>query len=302
MARVQRVQFGNVTLYHGDCRTVLPRLTTEVDIVVTSPPYNQLFRFDKRTRSTAYSSNPWHKGCGYSDNLPEPTYQKFLLQVFDLCRKKTKGLMWINHKMRYRNGEAIHPARMFPYPIHTEIIWDRSTGQTFNHSRFVLSHEVIYGFGKPHYWNEMYDARFTVWRIAAEQHRPHPCPYPEALVTPIVIASCPRDGVVLDPFMGIGTTGVAAVKHHRKFIGIEKEKTYFKRAIAAIERAHKATLPEDELKVAVLEFIQKSRRPVEVSKEFNLDHRKVWNMLHLFCSHKLAKQLSDGRYISKKQK
>lgn len=49
----------------------------------------------------------------------------------------------------------------------------------------------------------------------------HFAPYPEHLVAPCVLATCPEDGLVLDPFCGSGTTGAVALKNQRNFIGIE---------------------------------------------------------------------------------
>ncbi|MEK6474601.1 DNA methyltransferase [Bacillus safensis] len=48
------------------------------------------------------------------------------------------------------------------------------------------------------------------------------------LIEPCVLAGCPVDGIVLDPFMGLGTTGIAALKHSRNFIGIELNPEYIK--------------------------------------------------------------------------
>jgi DNA modification methylase len=49
----------------------------------------------------------------------------------------------------------------------------------------------------------------------------HYAPYPEHLVTPCILATCPPDGLVLDPFAGSGTTGCVALKNGRHFAGIE---------------------------------------------------------------------------------
>ena len=49
---------------------------------------------------------------------------------------------------------------------------------------------------------------------------------PERLVEPCILAGCPEGGVVLDPFFGSGTVGVVAVKHNRKYIGIELNPEY----------------------------------------------------------------------------
>lgn len=238
MAKVSKEIIGAATLYHGDCLDVLADGVAMVDIVVTSPPYNTLPGDQK---IGMYKDRAWFKraGKGYPDRMPEKEYQTMLLRAFDLCRTHAKGIMWINHKMRFRGREGIHPARMFPYPIFAEIIWDRGTGTNFNANRFVQSHEGIWGFGTPHYWNPVHDTKFTVWRVRANASQnavlPHPCAYPQELIEPLIIASCPHGGTVLDPFMGIGTTGIVSIRNGRRFIGIEKERKHFNNACKRIE-------------------------------------------------------------------
>lgn len=65
----------------------------------------------------------------------------------------------------------------------------------------------------------------------------HFAPFPEHLVTPAVIATCPPDGIVLDPFTGSGTTGVVAVRNGREFVGIEVVPESAQMAIERIQNA-----------------------------------------------------------------
>jgi site-specific DNA-methyltransferase (adenine-specific) len=68
-----------------------------------------------------------------------------------------------------------------------------------------------------------------VWFIATETHKDnHYATYPERLIIPCVLCGCPENGIVLDPFMGSGTTAAAAIKHFRKYIGIEINPEYVK--------------------------------------------------------------------------
>jgi len=71
----------------------------------------------------------------------------------------------------------------------------------------------------------------TVWTIPAEPFPgAHFATFPQRLVDPCIKAGCPRGGVVLDPFMGSGTTGMVAVKLERDFIGIELSPDYYRMA------------------------------------------------------------------------
>lgn len=69
----------------------------------------------------------------------------------------------------------------------------------------------------------------SVWTVATKPTKDaHFATYPVELIEPCVLAGCPIDGIVLDPFMGSGTTGIAALKHSRNFIGIELNPEYIK--------------------------------------------------------------------------
>ncbi len=216
-----------VTIYHGDCLDVLPTLPS-VDIVFTSPPYNQI----APTAASGMMKESNHKQLRgyleYTDDMPEEEYRDFLGAVFAETWVRTKGLTWINHKTRYRNKQGIHPLNLFSsWSFYTEVIWDRGVSITLNARKFAPSHEYIYGFGQPHYWDRKHDMKMSVWRINPERKvAGHPCPFPIDIALPCIEASCPNGGTVLDPFAGSGTTGRAAKDLQRKAILIELDESY----------------------------------------------------------------------------
>lgn len=222
-----------VSVVHGDCLDVLDRMPDKsVDVVVTSPPYNQL-----GSRMPANSTGMF-KGIklvenvntiGYPDDMEEPEYQAWLCQVVSECLRVSRGLVWVNHKIRARDGELIHPLHFLKFPLHSEVIWDRNGSMIMAGGRFATSHEVIYGFGVPHYWLDSTKTLMTVWRISQareELGKDHPCPFPIAIPRRLIRATCPPGGTVLDPFAGSGTTGHASMLEGRKCVLIEKNEKY----------------------------------------------------------------------------
>ena len=77
-----------------------------------------------------------------------------------------------------------------------------------------------------------------VWTIIAKKDKRHPAPFPLQLALNCILPSR-ANAVILDPFMGIGTTGLAAVQTDRDFIGIELDEDYFNIASNAISEAIK---------------------------------------------------------------
>ena len=219
-------QRDEITIYHGDCLKILPHLT-ECDITFSSPPYNTIAA-TKPSGLMAEHNRKQNEGYdGYSDDLDEPQYQEWIREVFGHCRQLSKGLVWINHKTRYRDKQGIHPLAIFPWPFYSEVVWDRGGSITLNARKFAPSHEYLYGFGIPHYWDNHMNTKMTVWRIPPEREvKGHPCPFPVVLASRCIAASCPDGGVVLDPFMGSGTTMLAARADKKRGIGIEINERY----------------------------------------------------------------------------
>ena len=129
----------------------------------------------------------------------------------------------------------------------------------FKNNQFVIPTERVYNaVYKPLGFNKTYEAlrqeyealrhyhrcdeyHNNVWNVPPipTQNRFHTCQKPVDILRRIIRVSSPPDGVVLDFFMGSGSTGVAAVKEGRRFIGIEKDEGYFKSAQDRIEAAKK---------------------------------------------------------------
>lgn len=219
----------SIELRHQCCMEYMRGLPDKAfDVVVTSPPYNQLNqsggsqRFGKVFRKKSTVGYATH-----SDSMPEPAYQAWMNDMLHECLRVSKGLVWINHKVRYRDGVGVHPMRFFDAPFYSEVIWDRGSSMVFGSRKYAPSHEVIYGFGKPHFWDSIHDTLFSVWRIPPiPQGLDHPCPFPITLAERLIISSCPPDGTVFDPFAGSGTTGIAAINAGRSFVGCEIDADY----------------------------------------------------------------------------
>jgi len=223
----------SITLYECDCLEVLPTLTAgSVDAVVTSPPYNTLPQANKVSGLHAERRtgvNKWVEKAanGYFDSMPEADYQQWLRCVLTECVRVCAGIVWVNHKIRYRDGEAIHPARMFDWPIYSEVIWDRGISMALNCKRYAPSTEHLIGFGRPVVWNDELNSLMSVWRMQHDRDdNDHPCAFPIELAMRPIRSSTAEGSTVLDCFGGSGTTAIAAMKTGRKCILIEKDAKY----------------------------------------------------------------------------
>ncbi len=112
-----------------------------------------------------------------------------------------------------------------------------------NARMFVRFDERILWFvrGVSWKWNQESVGDGTIWRIPREQNKEHPVAYPEAIPYRCIRATTDLNDLVFDPYMGSGTTGIAAVRLGRRFVGSEIEPKYFDLACRRIEATTKQT-------------------------------------------------------------
>ena len=227
----------------GDCLTVMKQLPNEcVDLIVTSPPYNlknSTGNGMKDGRGGKWSNAALINGYAtYDDNMPYDVYCEWqrncLKEMMRLL--KNDGAIFYNHKWRVQNG-LIQDRReiIADFPVRQIIIWKRKGGINFNAGYFLPTYEVIYLIAKKNFKLAARANRYgDVWEFTQERKNVHPAPFPVALIDRII--SSTNAQIILDPFMGSGTTAVVAQGLKRNFIGIELSEKYCKMAEERLER------------------------------------------------------------------
>ena len=217
----------------GNSVEVMKHIPDEsVDLVVTSPPYNlknSTGNGMKDGRGGKWASAALVNGYShYDDNMPHEEYVSWqrdcLNEMFRVL--KNDGAIFYNHKWRVQNGLLQDRADIVQgFPVRQIIIWRRKGGINFNAGYFLPTYEVIYLIAKPDFkLAPKANAHGDVWEFTQEMKNEHPAPFPLSLVERIV--SCTSAKVILDPFMGSGTTAVAARKLNREYIGIDISPDY----------------------------------------------------------------------------
>ena len=244
---------GRATIHHGDCLDVMRSMEAgSVDVVWTSPPYNQLGSRIPAKGSGCISNRGFIdkvNRCGYADDMDEGDYIAFLGRVAEgVCRvMRPGGSFFFNHKIRYRDSAPLHPwdiVRAWPgFTVRQEIVWDRRKSIVFNARMYAPSDERVYWLvrdGAKHAWNQGAAGLLSVWQIPAnETGLEHPCPTPVEVVRHSLASVVTPGCVVLDPFLGSGTTLVAALQDGCKAIGIEREARYVEIAKARVAHESK---------------------------------------------------------------
>lgn len=223
----------SVTLHCGDCLELLPTLPSgSVDAVITDPPYC----------SGGYLEATKNTG---SQGLRSATVQADDFRWFSNDNMSTGGLIWLLRQMMVEACRLLKPNRsafvftdwrMVPHlapalessglRYRNMIIWDKGNGGLG--CGFKPAYEVILEFtnGVTEYQTKDGQNLIRIPRVSSAK-REHKTQKPVELLEKLIRVACPLDGVVVDPFMGSASTGVAALQTGRKFIGFEKDSGYF---------------------------------------------------------------------------
>lgn len=224
-----------------------------IDLMVTSPPYNININYGNKW---AQGKKIEAKGKKYKDDLAEEQYREMLSNVIAETKRvlKDNGQIWINIKNRYDKGNIIPPFWILEYfqdmYLKNVIIWNFDWGGSTN-KRFCSRYEYVFFFTKKkedytfnledvkipalNYRPDRYKSQLKnpsdVWKISlvsgnSSERTDHPAQYPEELIERIIKTGTNRGDIILDPFMGSGTTAVVAKKLKRNYVGYETEPSY----------------------------------------------------------------------------
>ncbi len=221
----------------GDCLQVMRTMPDQcVDLVVTSPPYN--LKNSTGNGMKCGKGGKWANAAliqgyaTYDDNMPYDLYCKWQKECLQEMWRvlKDDGAIFYNHKWRVQDGLIQDRHEIVQdFPVRQIIIWRRKGGINFNAGYFLPTYEVIYLIAKKKFKLAPKANRVgDVWEFTQEMNNLHPAPFPEALIERIIGSTHAQ--IVLDPFMGSGTTAVAAKHLNRHFVGIEISEDYCKMA------------------------------------------------------------------------
>lgn len=211
------VIIGDATLYHADCMDVLPTLAG-VDCVITDIPYN-ISQKSAGLRELDYGE--WDKGFEVS-NL----YIILTSVSPDSCAVFCADLQ-LSGILKHLEGNDYLTRTM---------AWVKRNPTVINGDKLPLPGMELCAYGKKR--GSFYGGHCekNYWIGTREFEREHPTQKPLDLMLWLIDLISPVESTILDPFMGSGTTGVAALRLGRKFIGIEIDEKYFQIACERIRK------------------------------------------------------------------
>tara|TARA_B100001250_G_scaffold148226_1_gene126974 strand:+ start:1056 stop:1730 length:675 start_codon:yes stop_codon:yes gene_type:complete len=219
-----------VLFYHDDCLELIKTFPDDhVDHVLTSPPYN--IGRSKNTKSLQKA-----KYSGFEDK--NKNYFEWSVQVIDELRRVTKGNVFYNIQANYYNKKDVYKLMgHYHKDLIQSFIWIK--GHTAPASEpYAISnfYEYIWAFSKNSRikGNEKYNKNIIQTDLGGRHKGFHAVMHDD--VADFFIQNFTKEGeVILDPFLGSGTTGVSCLKNNRDFIGIELVEEYYFKAQQRIE-------------------------------------------------------------------
>lgn len=215
--------FGDATLYLGDCREILHDIG-HVDAVVTDPPYGidtgDSGKIQMRGQVGGLDYGNWDRVINYT--------------WFGLLGDCPSLALFHDQK---RVGDVVIAGEGAGFSLRRFFFWDKGNSGVNPRHNFVNAVEMGAWLGKKGCtWNGG-GASVNIKRHNRQPTPHHPTQKPVEVMRWLVAKLSTADQQLLDPFMGSGTTGVAAIEHGRKFIGIEIHEPYFDIACRRIEAA-----------------------------------------------------------------
>jgi len=223
---------NNFTLYNGDCKEIMKSMPeNSIDMIFADPPY-----FLSKSKEDLSFKGEWDLSKGVKIDT------KFQFDWMREARRilKPEGTIWITgtHHNIYQCGYSL---QLLGFRILNEIAWFKPKNNPFSRNFFNFAHETIIWAKKDeksrHYLNpKVLDFKYRdklnkegkqmndVWDILPCSKKEidwHPTPKPIELLERIILSSTKPDAIILDPFNGSGTTGIATLNlgYGRSFIG-----------------------------------------------------------------------------------
>jgi len=216
---------GQATLYLGDCREILPSLGP-VDAVVTDPPYGVMLGEVDNGQARAKEQQPYTM---FSDTVEY--LETVVVPSFSMALERARRAV-----VTPGNRNA------FLYPRPADVgVWYNPAGTGRGKWGFILAHLIFY-YGVDPRAGVSATASSTWGKsdpVGAIKADGHPCPKPLLFMRWMVDKASVAGEMVLDPFMGSGTTGVACMDTGRNFVGVEIEPRYFEQACERIYNAQR---------------------------------------------------------------
>jgi site-specific DNA-methyltransferase (adenine-specific) len=235
-----------ISLINENCLKALKKIKERsVNLIFADPPYNLSGENNLTVKSGKVAK--CDKGSWDMIGNIHEFNEKWIVECLRVLRDD--GTIWISGTLHNHPSIGVTLKKLGMWIINDVIWYKHNAPPLFSCNRLVPSTELIWIASKDKKYYFDYETAKKInggkqmrnlWRINAQRHKTkHPTEKPEELLERIIKIGSKEGDLILDPFMGSGTTGVVAKRLNRNFIGIELNKEYFEIARKRIENEDK---------------------------------------------------------------
>lgn len=229
------VIIGRATLYCGDAIEILPSISG-ANVVCSDPPYLVSKGGFAANLQLEGGFGGWMKDYGNQGDIVECDleFSEWMPLVFAALDEQAHAYFMTNGRNVKAMQQAAEDAK---FRFHTLLVWDKRTALPNKYYQNVTEFGLFMFKGKARTIND--PASKNLVTIFQRDESAHPTEKPVELMKFWIGNSSKSDDLVLDPFMGSGTSGVAALRMGRRFVGIEKDSRWFDVACERVAKAER---------------------------------------------------------------
>ena len=222
-----------IELYNGDCLEVMDKLIDKgikVDCVITDPPYKVISGGNEKGLSYKHKGSITEKNDGKIFKHNDIKMSDWLQKVYKLLKDESHCYIMTNF---LNLKELMIESEKVGFKAHNLLVWEKQNATPNRWYMKNCEYVIFAKKGKSKFINNC--GSRVVEQFDNPKNKVHPTEKPIGLMEMYIANSSNENQVVLDPFMGSGTTGVACKNLNRNFIGIELDENYFNIAKDRIE-------------------------------------------------------------------
>lgn len=224
------IEEKQIKLVHGDCLEVMKNIPdNSIDLIVTDPPY--LINYSSKWNLKGNSGKPITGDNDYD------LIEKSIKEMYRVLKSNSAAYIFCSPK---RIDYFMKCCLDVGFIIKNSIIWVKNNWTSGDlKGAYGQQYEIIILLNKGRrYFNGKRLSDVWFFDRVAFQHQFHPNEKPVKLLEQCILKHSDEGNIILDPFMGSGSTGIACLNTNRRFIGIEKNAKYYEIAIQRVKEQH----------------------------------------------------------------
>ena len=219
------IKMKNIELWHGDCLELMKDIPSEsIDMILTDPPYKTITGGDSNGANSVRPKGMLSGNRKLFQYQNQITISEWIPELYRVAKKQSHIYIFTN-VINLKN--MLIESEKAGFQLHNVLCWEKNNCTPSQYYMKNCEYILFLRKGKAKWINNIGDSKTVHKFNNIIGNKYHPTEKPIDLLQFYITNSSSVDDIILDPFMGSGSTGVACKNLNRKFIGIEIDDTYY---------------------------------------------------------------------------